>query len=394
MIMKVLNFCILTAVVTCSVYIPSTIADVTLEQKVNVSASGAMSMMGSTGTVTTIISGDRARTENHMESTSSMMKKFAKNMNTATIVRLDEQLMLNLATEKQQYSEISFEELRAQMEKSMAQVEEMSAQPSLPVSEDECEWSEPVLDVRKTGEKQKFANIKAQQTIITATQTCTVPESGKSCNMTWNMEYWNAKRMPGQKEATAFQEGMAKAMGGDEALGMAQVYSRGLLAMFKEGWDELLQETGNVEGYPVKTVMSLAMGGENCTTTAGQPIALDDVWGRAADAGIDAAGYSAAGHAGNVFANETAGAVGHGVGGSIAGSAVGAASRELMSGAFNKFRKKKKQPEPVVQEANPAAASVVLFKISTELTAVNKNDVADNLFVAPAGWKKVSNGSF
>jgi len=392
--MKSLSICILIALALSSTNTPQALADVTLQQNVTVSASGAMSMMGSTGTVTTIISGDRGRTENQMESTSKLMKRFAKNLNTATIVLLDDERMLNLITEKQQYSEITFAEMRTQMEKSMAQVEQHEGQGSLPVSEDECQWSEPDLKVTKTGEKQKFAGVKAQQTVISVRQTCTVPDSEKSCDMIWNMEYWNAKRMPGMKEAASFQEGLAKAMGGDEELGMAQAYSRGLLAMFKKGWDDVLQESGNVEGYPVKTVMSLEMGGESCTTAGGQPIAMDDVWGRAADAGVDAAASSAAGHAGNAVANEAADAVGGGIGGAVAGSAIGAASRELMSGAFKKFRKKKKEPEPVAQVANPAAGTVTLFKITSELTAIDKSDVADSLFVVPAGWEKIANPSW
>jgi hypothetical protein len=390
--MRLTRTFVLSAFATCSINIPVVLADITLKQNVTVSASGAMSVMGSKGMVTTTISGDRGRTENQMESTSKLIRKFAKNLNTATIVRLDDELMLNLMPEKQQYSEITFEQMRAQMETSMAQVEQVGGQEQLPVSEDECEWSEPVLKVNKTGEKQKFAGVKAAQTIISASQTCTVPSSGKSCDMTWNLEYWNAKRMPGKKEATAFQEGMAKAMGGDEALGLAKVHARGLMGMFKKGWDDLLEESGNVEGYPVKTVMSLEMGGESCTTGAGQPIAMDDVWGRAANAGVDAAANSAAGHAGNAVANETANAVGGGIGGSIAGSAVGAASRELMSGAFKSFRKKKKkpEPEPVAQPANPAVGSVTLFKITTELTDIHENDAPDSLFVVPAGWEKVA----
>ena len=278
--MKSLTNSLLIAFAVCSVHAPLAVADVTLQQNVTVSASGAMSMMGSSGTVTTVISGDRGRTENKMESTSALMKKFAKNVNTATIVLLDDETMLNLAPEKQQYSEITFEQLRAQMEESLAQVEEIGEQGGLPVSEDECHWSPPKMEVIKTKEKQKFAGIKAEQTLISVSQTCTVPDSEKSCNMTWDLEYWNAKRMPGKEEATAFHEGLARAMGGDEALGMAQVYTRGLMAIFKKGWDDVLKEQGKTEGYPVKTVMSLAMGGENCTTATGQPIATDDVWGR------------------------------------------------------------------------------------------------------------------
>ncbi len=393
--MKKLGISISIVLAVSSASTPLVLADVTMQQDVTVSASGAMSMMGSKGTVTTMISGDRGRTENQMESTSKMMRKFAKNMNTATIVLLDDERMLNLATEKRQYSEMTFEEMRAQMEKSLEQAEKMGGQGALPVSEDECQWSEPELQVNKTGEKQKFAGIKAAQTIISVSQTCTSPGSGKSCDMIWNMEYWNAKRMPGKKEAASFQEGLAKAMGGDEALGMAQAQARGLLAMFKKGWDDVLQESGKVEGFPVRTVMSLEMGGESCTTTGGQPIAMDDVWSQAADAGVNAAAGSAAGHAGNAVASETAEAIGGGVGGSIAGSAIGAASRELMSGAFKKFRKKKKkEPEPVAQAANPAAGTVILFKIETELTSIDDTDVPDSSFEVPEGWKKVSNPSW
>lgn len=364
-------------------------ADITLTQQINVEASGGMSMMGSKGTVTTSISGDRARTENQMESTSKLMRKFAKNMNTATIISLGDDSMVSLMPEKKQYSEISLQQMRESIEKAMAKMEDMPNGMALPVNEGECEWTEPVLDVNSTGEKQKFAGVKAKQTIISATQTCKDIESGKSCDMTWNMEYWNAKKMPGKKEAMAFQEGMVKAMGGDEMLSMAQASTRGLMAMFKKGWDDVLLESGELKGYPVKTVMSLEIGGENCTTAGGTPIAMDEMWSNAADAGMNAAVGSAAGHAGNAVGNEVAGAMGDSVGGSIAGSAVGAASRELIGGLFGKMRKKKAEPvaEPVA--TNPAEGSIVLFKITSELTDISKKDVSDSLFEVPAGWKKI-----
>ncbi len=392
--MKPLNSSLLTVIAVCIAQTPLVLADVTLHQNVTVSASGMMSMMGSSGTVTTVISGDHGRTENQMESTSSLMKKFAKNMNTATIVRLDDERMLNLAPEKKEYSEITFEELRAQMEKSMAEIEKMGDQGGLPVSDDECQWSAPDLTILESNEKEKFAGIKAEQTLISVTQTCTVPESGKSCDMTWNMEFWNAKRMPGGEEAAAFQKGMARAMGGDEALGLAQAQTRGLMAMFKKGWEDVLKESGKMEGYPVKTVMSLEMGGENCTTGAGQPIALDDVWSQAAEIGKDAAVYSAAGQAGSAAGNAAASSVGNGIGGSIAGSAVGAASREVVGSLFNKLRKKKETPEPVAVTTPSASGSVTIFEITTELTGIDEKDVSDSLFVVPADWKKVAAASW
>jgi len=393
--MKSLNISLLTVFAVCGATAPVAFADVTLHQNFTVSATGIMSMMGSSGTMTTMVSGDRARTENNVESNSAMMRRFAKNANTATIVRLDDEVMLNLAPEKKEYSEVTFEEMRAQMEKSMQQLEEMSDQGGLPVSEGDCQWTPPEMEVNNTGEKQKFAGIKAKQTIISVSQTCNVPNSDKSCKMTWNLEYWNADKMPGGDEALAFQRGMAKAMGSEEMLGAAQAYTRGLLAMFKKGWDDVLKEGGKMDGFPVKTVMSLEMGGENCTTGAGQPIALDEVWGQAGEAGKNAAISSASGAAGSAAGNAAAQSMGNSVGGSIAGSAVGAASREIISGMFGKLRKKKKEkPQPVDETAVTASDSVTIFTITSELTGVDKKAVDDSKFVVPAGWKKVASNTW
>jgi len=393
--MKYITTCTLSLFSACVIYTAPSQADITLTQSIKIEASGAMSMMGSEGTVTTRVSGDRARTENKMESKSALLKKFAKNANTATIVLLGDDRMLTLMTEKQEYSEMSLQQMREQMEQVMEQMKDMPQASSLPVSEGSCQWSEPVLEVEKTGEKQKFAGIKAKHTIITASQTCKDPDNGKSCDMTWNMEYWNASRMPGGKEAKAFEEGMAKAMGGDEMLSMAKVNTRGLLAMFKKGWDDILLESDSLKGYPVKTVMSLNIGGENCTTDAGQPIAMDEMWSNAANAGIDAAAGTAAGHLGAEIGEQTAKSLGDSVGGSIAGSAIGAASRELISGAFSKFRKKKKKkPEAIAEPTNPANGSITLFKITTELTSFNDDQIAESNFSVPSNWKRVKSPSW
>ena len=369
-------------------------ADVTLQQSVSVEGGGSMSVMNSTGTVTTAVSGNRGRTENRMESTSKLMKTFAKNVNTATIVLLEDEKMLNLMPEQQKYSEVTFEQMRQKMEQGMAQMEEMQGGGGLPVSEEECEWSEPVVDVQKTKNSEKFAGVKSRQTIITATQSCTIPDTGKSCDMKWELEFWNARKIPGEDEARAFQEGMAKAMGGDQLLALAKVNTQGLLGMFKGGWEEVLSESGDLKGYPVKTVMSLAMGGEQCTTPAGQPIAMDDIWSEAGNAAVDAAAGTAASHAGSAVGQKAGEAVGDSVGGSVAGSAIGAASQKLIGGALGKFRKRKKDKEPKAELANPAAGSVTLFKVTTELTGVSDKDIADNQFLVPDGWQKVDSASW
>jgi len=366
--------------------------DVTTEQFIKVEAGGVMSMLSMEGTVTTSIADNKSRIDNDMKAKSGLINRFAKNLKGSTIILPDDELMLQLILAKKQYSELTFEQIRNQLDQAKQVAGGTGeSQASLPISEDECQWSEPVLEENHSGEKQRFGGVKAEQHIITASQTCTVPDSGQSCDMTWNLEYWNAKRMPGRKEIEAYQDNLAQKMGGEEMLATAKVAYRGLLNMFKQGWEDILSESEQMKGYPVKTVMSLEIGGESCTTGAGQPIALDNMWGNAADAGLNAATNSAAGYAGHQVADETAGALGNSVGGSIAGSAVGAASRKLVSGVFKSFRKKKdkKKAETKAAPENTASGSAILFKITSELRAVNEANVAPDRFVAPAGWKKV-----
>jgi hypothetical protein len=121
---------------------------------------------------------------------------------------------------------------------------------------------------------------------------------------------------------------------------------------------------------------------------------MDEVWSQAADASVNAATSSAAGQASSSVGNAAAGAMGNSVGGSIAGSAIGAASREVVSGMFKKFRKNKKTSEPVAETVETTSGNVTIFKIASELTAIDDKNVSADLFKVPEGWKKVSSDLF
>lgn len=371
-------------------------ADVTINQNMELSGGGSLAVFSSSGVIKTRVSGDKLRSENHMESKSNMLGGLMPDQDSTTINLLGEERVLTLFPKKQKYSEMSYEQMRAQLARAEAQMEELQQGGqggALPVSEKECEWSDSTFEANKTGEKQRFANVKAEQHIITIQQTCTVPDSDQTCVMTWRMENWMAKRMPGDDEIQAFHRDMAEKMGMDEWAGRFGGASQGLMGMFNEGWDEAIEEVQTLKGYPVKTVMTMEIGGDECTAASGQPIAMDDIWGNALDAGIDSGANTAGYHAGNKVSREAAQAAGGGVGGSIAGSAVGSASGEVISGMLKHFGKKKKKAKPVVEaepveNANPG--SVVLFRISTELTAVNDDKIPAEQFEVPNDWEKTN----
>jgi len=392
----VVSFTSLIALITANVC-----ADITMQQRITVEAGGAMSFMASESTVTTSISSDKSRSETKVAPKSGLMGSLMKNLDTTGIMRLDKDLIWQLNPDKQQYTEMTFEQLRTQMEQAMEQFEQMQQSGSagaLPVSEENCQWSEPTMDSANTGMKERFANVKAKQHIITIKETCAVPESGQVCELTWTMENWMAKRMPGDDETMAFNKTLAEKLGTEDMLAGAQAASLSLLTMFSGGWEEALDEMSDLKGYPVKTIMQMEIGGESCTTMNGQPIAMDNLWNNALEAGMDAAAQTASMHAQQIVADETADAVGDSIGGSVAGSALGSASSELISGMFRRFGKKNKEPEPdpyeappdVSMEADPVVSSAVLFRISTELISINDDKISAQQFELPGGWKKVS----
>ena len=88
----------------------------------SLSGSGMMKMANMSGTTTTVISGDRARTESNMTFESAMMRTFAPGGgNHVEIVRLDQDKIYSLNPKKKTYTETTFAEQRAKMQQAMEQ---------------------------------------------------------------------------------------------------------------------------------------------------------------------------------------------------------------------------------------------------------------------------------
>lgn len=366
-------------------------ADVMIEQKMDMEGRGNFANFSSSGIVKTYVSGMKSRTEENLKSNSRLMGFMAGDENGISISRLDKSVLWNLDPDKRQYREMTFEEMRSAMQQANQQMAKLQSSGALPVREEDCQWSDAHVNVDKTGEKKRFANVKAQKYLITATETCTVPSSGQVCKITWEMETWMAKRMPGARELNGYARALAGELGLDTVNSPAHGASVGMTSLFGDGWDDVQDEAAKLKGYPVKTVMEMKMGGKGCTSAGGQPIAMDSVWGNAVDAGVQAGARTAGYHAGSKVTQETVEAMGGGVAGSVAGSAIGAASGEVISGMLSHFGRKSKKPKPQAQEqatTDPASGSAVLYRVSTELTAVDDGRIPADRFEVPAGWEK------
>lgn len=365
-------------------------ADLSYSQKIDVDVSGPMAMYGSEGTVLTQIAGDRGRIENDIKMKSRLARTLMGNSASGSIVRLDKGLFLSLNTDKRQYTEQSFDELRAQREEAMAALGQSGQQQGggLPISAEGCQWSEGDVEFERPRGKETVAGIKTSKNIVKMHQSCRDPETGNTCEISWIMETWMAKKVPAEKEARAFRQGWAEALGLGESMSGLQGPSAGLVAMFSANWEELAAELEQIKGYPLRTQLKMELGGEQCKTASGQAIAMDEMWGDASTAAYNAALDQAGAETGSAIGTATAESIGGGIGGSIGGAAIGAATGELIGGLTGMFKKKK----PSASQPQTTAAGdarVTVFTITTEVTDWSEITIPDERFEAPVGWKKV-----
>ena len=382
-------------VVTAMCIATQAMADVTIESRYDVDAAGAMGMFASSGTSITRVSGQMARTDSVTRTKSKFIQTLSSGSNeTINITRIDLEVIQDLQPEKSQYTETTFEQMRQMLTQGLQSMQtsgmdgEAGGQP-LPVSDETCVWDEGETDFDKTGDKEKIADLDAERFTIRHTRSCTDKNTGAVCTMTWSMDQWMAKKAPGGKEIQRFWSDYADAMGLEEFGQQRNTPGlQAIIGMFQEGWDETLAEASAMRGYPVKSVMEMKIGGENCTMADGQQIASSDVFADAATAAQNAAVDQAAAETGNVIAESTATMAGGGVGGRIAGSAVGAFGKQMAGGLFGGMKKKKNQ-QPVADAPASVQGEVLLFKITNETTSISQNDLDPTMFEIPAGWTRV-----
>lgn len=361
-------------------------ADISYTQRISVEASGGMSMFSSDGTVVTEIAGDKARIENNFKMKSRLAGAFANQEGTGSIIRLDRGLNWNLNPEEQEYSEYSFAELRARREQAMSQMQGRDSESALPVSADGCQWSEGEVDFERSRSKEEVAGIDTKKTTVRMHQSCNDPETGNQCDITWSMETWLASKVPAEKEARAFREGWAEALGITESRASLEGPANSLLAMFASNWDEVAEELEQMRGYPLRTVMQMSIGGEQCKTASGMAIAMDDMWTDASTAAYNAALDETGNAAGEAVGTAAEESLGEGIAGSIGGAAIGAATGEIIGGLTGMFRKSKDEPPP---QASADQAKVTVFTITSEVTDWSESNIPQARFAEPTDWTKV-----
>jgi hypothetical protein len=375
-------------------------ADVVIEEKTDIDGVAGFSMLAMEGTSTNSLTGDKSRIDSDMKFKSKIMNTFAgKHGNTSQIVRLDEGVVYDLQHADKKYTEMTFAEMRAAMEKSMQQLEQaseaqaQSQQQQLPVDSDECQWSPPVVEAKETGEHATIAGYDTSRAVVSVKQTCTDPKTTKACDMVWSIDQWLASASPGAEEARAFALNYAKQLGLDAASMKAmQGRMQQAFGEYKSSWTQAMEKAGEFQGYPLKTVLQMSMGGPQCTTENGTQVAADPVFADAVDAGMEAGASTAAGAAASAATQAAVEQAGGGVGGAVAGSAAGAFASKLGASLLGKLKKKDKPAEAPAAQAAPAAnpGMIRLFRAQTETVSIKSDPIPASAFDIPAGYKKAA----
>lgn len=326
-------------------------ADVTTQERLTISGAGLMKMANMNGTTTTIISGNRARTESDLQFESGMMRTLARGAGQSTeIVQLDTDQIFELNTKKKTYTQTTFADRRAAMQKNMADVQKAQAaqqQSTSGVDESQCEWSEPRANVVRNGEKATIGGFPAERVVVTATQSCTDKKTGQVCDFGLTLDQWYATGFEASSETLAYQKAFAEKMGLTAA--SSRDFSERAQSMFGryEGiWKKVASKLGDQKGYPVKSAFALGVGGPQCQS-----------------------------------AQKTQAS-----GGPAAAPSIGGALGGALGGMFGK----KKETAPPPSSTPPTAAPdglMPLMTVSTELLSVNRAAVSPQTFEAPSDYK-------
>lgn len=318
---------------------------------------------------------------------------FCGNAQDGQIVRLDKQLEWHLQPKKKQYTQHTFPtaEERAQAQQQLEQeLEAMKscrpppqAQPTAQSSPDtsHCQLSAPTVTVQKSDEHATLAGHDAHKTTVVLSQTCTDAQSGSVCKIDYGFELWlTSDDIQGIAEQRAFQHDYLAAQGLDANNPQLQGAIRQFLAPYGATLRQLQIKAADLQGYPLRTVFYMAVGGPNCAQTKQQAQQQASTqhhgfgFGRLAS---DAVGGRLSGLFARHGADATTAADAGQVGANAAGQAVESASAS--SGASG----------PASGGANSqadASGMVRVISMSTETRSIETTPIAADQFDIPLGW--------
>jgi hypothetical protein len=263
---------------------------------------------------------------------------------------------------KKQYTTMTFEQMRQQVDAAMAKARAQQAkQQPQPAENDTHVDVKFKVKVRDTGASRDVSGLSAKEAIMTMTVDATDQKSGQSGTFAITNDMYLVPEVPGYEEVREFYKRYAAKMG----TVMSGAIDPQMMAMMRQpaagkGMADMVEEMSKLKGIPVLQIMRMG------TTADGTPLAA------ASEAPLPVGPPPPT--AGDV-AKQTASSV------------------MMSSIPFGGFGRKKKQDAPPptndADASAQAAAAAVLVESKIEMTSFSKGAVDVAQFSLPAGYKQV-----
>jgi hypothetical protein len=291
------------------------------------------------------------------------------NPTNTEIIDLDAETITNIDTLKKQYTVVTFEQMKQQIEAAAAKMKEQQekSQPaSAPQQQPSTVDVNFQIHVRNTGQSKDVSGLSASESILAMNMDATDKSSGQTGSLAITNDMWLVPEIPGYDEVKEFYRKFALKMGTvfNSAINPA------MLAQYQgasKGMADMAKEMSKLKGTPVLQVMRMGM------TTDGQPLPA------ASEAPLPPTPAGPAMPSAGDIAKQ---------------SASSAISSKLGGFGLGGFGHKKADPAPAPAPTDTAATpaaqptSSVLTETSTQMGGFSRT-VNDASFAIPAGFKLI-----
>jgi hypothetical protein len=384
----------------------ATRADVTIEEQ----STFDFSVIKAHGTSTELTTTDKQRRDTALNC-EGFMSLLCGNAQSGEIIRLDREVQWYLEPKKQEYRATPFMTAAQRQEaeqQAQATLEKMKQCPAAKQSTapapntSKCEMTPPKFDVKQTDTHGSFAGHDARLTQMAMTQSCRNNETGDVCDFVITLDAWLTQdQIAGLADRRAFESAYLQKLGlTDQNNALVVKQMRQFIAPYADSLKQISSKAGDFQGYPLKTAVRIAYGGEHCAAAKGQGSGAagssasgSGVVGNASQAAGSAAASSASGAAGNTAGTAATNAAGNGVASSILGPAASAFGSKLVSGLFAKKPAATSGTAGTSGTGTPnstlAPGMIQAAEFTVETKSITTGPVPATQFDIPPGWKLV-----
>jgi hypothetical protein len=328
-------------------------ADFTYQETTQVTGGSMMSMMKMAGT----FSKTARQATDPIISTVTVKgnRMMHANKDRTEIIDLDAGSITVIDHLKKQYTTMTFEQMRQQMDAAMAKAKAQQPKQQQPAPSNEAQNVDVkfTIKVRNTDATKDVAGLTAKESIMTMTMDATDKQSGQTGSFAITNDMYLAPDIPGYEEVREFYKRYALKMGS----AMSGAVSSQMMAMMQQpaagkGMADMVEEMSKLKGIPVLQITRMG------TTVDGTPLPA------ASEAPLPAGPPPPSA-------------------GDVAKSAI------MSSLPFGGFGKKKKQDDPPPAANGAQTNAAVLVESSTQTTSFSKAPIDPSVFNPPAGYKQV-----